>query len=112
MESRVAEHSRGFRRTPLKDGCSEWAARRKANQTDWWSYWGDGDLKQARCNIDSPRDAEASRYLLHGLEQRLSVVLESHDELQLGAARFHSCVGGRGEGRKKKNKALKCSIGI
>lgn len=28
-------------------------------------------------------------YLLHGLEQSLSVVLESHDQLQLGASGFH-----------------------
>lgn len=28
-------------------------------------------------------------YLLHGLEQGLSVVLESHDQLQLGASGFH-----------------------
>lgn len=28
-------------------------------------------------------------YLLHRLEQRLSIVLESHDQLQLGASRFH-----------------------
>lgn len=27
--------------------------------------------------------------LLHGLEQSLSVVLEGHDQLQLGATRFH-----------------------
>lgn len=28
-------------------------------------------------------------YLLHGLEQSLSVVLEGHDQLQLGASGFH-----------------------
>lgn len=28
-------------------------------------------------------------YLLHRLEQCLSIVLESHDQLQLGASRFH-----------------------
>lgn len=28
-------------------------------------------------------------YLLHGLEQSLSVVLERHDQLQLGASGFH-----------------------
>lgn len=28
-------------------------------------------------------------YLLHGLEQRLSIILECHDQLQLGATRFH-----------------------
>lgn len=32
---------------------------------------------------------QPQRYLLHGFEQRLSVVLESHDELQLGASWFH-----------------------
>lgn len=33
-------------------------------------------------------------YLLHGLEESLSVVLEGHDQLQLGASGFHGC-GGR-----------------
>lgn len=28
-------------------------------------------------------------YSLHGLEQSLSVVLEGHDQLQLGASGFH-----------------------
>lgn len=28
-------------------------------------------------------------HLLHGLEERLAIVLECHDELQLRASRFH-----------------------
>lgn len=30
--------------------------------------------------------------LLHGLEQGLAIVLERHDELQLGATGFHGCL--------------------
>lgn len=38
-------------------------------------------------------------HLLHGLEQRLPVVLERHDELQLRAPRLHGC-GGEGTGHR------------
>lgn len=47
-----------------------------------------------------PRDPESPgwlrRDLLHGLEQSLSVVLEGHDQLQLGASGLHGW-GGRVE---------------
>lgn len=32
-----------------------------------------------------------SVYLLHRLEQCLPIILKSHDQLQLGASRFHGC---------------------
>lgn len=37
------------------------------------------------------------QHLLHGLEQRLPVILERHDELELRAPRLHGC---KGEGKK------------
>lgn len=69
--------------------------------------------EQAGSEIRHCRRFREDNYLLHGLEQGLSVVLESHDELQLGATRFHGCVAGGGEGRRKNNnRALKCLIDI
>lgn len=42
--------------------------------------------------------AHRPRHLLHGFEQRLPVILEGHDELQLRAPRLHGC---RKEGEKQ-----------
>lgn len=36
-----------------------------------------------------------ARHLLHGLEQRLPIILERHDELELSAPRLHGCRGGK-----------------
>lgn len=47
---------------------------------------------RARLCTSHPRPSQ-HRHLLHGFEQRLPVILERHDELQLSAPRLHGCGG-------------------
>lgn len=49
-------------------------------------------------------------YLLHGLEQSLSVVLEGHDQLQLGASGFHGWGGNNREVRTHVNTKLQLHV--